>query len=59
MDRPIDAIVRDTAKRNAAPRARSAKLRDDPILAAANCALVAGFGLLMLLVAERYFELGV
>ncbi len=59
MDRPIDAIVRDTAKRNAAPRARSATLRDDPILAAANCALVAGFGLLMLLVAERYFALSV
>ncbi len=59
MDRTIDAIVLDAAKKNAAPRARSASLRDDPILAAANCALVTGFGLLMLLVAERYFALGV
>ncbi len=59
MDRPIDAIVRDAAKRNAAPRARSASLRDDPIPAAVNCALATGFGLLLLLVAERYFALGI
>ena len=59
MDRPIDAIVLDTAKRNAAPRARSATLRDNPILAAANCALVTGFSLLMLHVVGRYFELGI
>ena len=58
MDRTIDAIVLDAAKKNAAPRARSASLRD-AILAAANCALVTGFSLLMLLVVARYFELGV
>ena len=58
MDRTTDATVLDAAKKNAAPRARSASLGDAPILAAANCALVTVFSLLMLLVIARYFELG-
>ena len=59
MDRTIDAIVLDTAKKNAAPRARSASLREDFDMAAANYAAATVSTLLMLLVVARYFELGV
>ena len=58
MDRTIDAIVLDAAKKNAAPRARSASLREG-FNSAADYALATVFTLLLLVVFTRYFELGI
>ena len=58
MDRTTDAIVLDTAKKNTAPRARSASRRESFDLAV-DYALAAAFTLVILFVFASYFELGV
>ena len=58
MDRTTDAIVLDTAKKNATPRARSASLHEG-FDWAADYALTTVFTLMMLVIFASYFELGV